>query len=82
MTDPVELHIRKEKIKVDQIKNFVVDAEKESNKYSILVDLYQNINICQAVIFVNTIDKASEFGNTVKKGWSFCWIDTQKINRY
>jgi translation initiation factor 4A len=67
MTDPVELHIKKEKIKVDQIKNFVVDAEKENNKYSILVDLYQNINICQAVIFVNTIDKATELAGKLRR---------------
>jgi translation initiation factor 4A len=67
MSNPVELHIKKEKIKVDQIKNYVIDAEKESNKYAILVDLYKNINICQAVIFTNSIDKASELASKLKR---------------
>lgn len=67
MSNPVELYINKEKIKVDQIKNYVIDAEKENNKYSILVDLYKNINICQAVIFVNTVDKASELASRLRK---------------
>jgi superfamily II DNA/RNA helicase len=67
MSNPIELHIRKEKIKVDQIKNFYVDAEKENNKYSILVDFYQNINISQAVIFVNSIRKAIELSNRLMR---------------
>lgn len=67
MSNPVELYIDKEKIKVDQIKNYVIDAEKENNKYPILVDLYKNINICQAVIFVNTIDKACELGSRLRR---------------
>jgi superfamily II DNA/RNA helicase len=67
MSNPVELYIDKEKIKVDQIKNYVIDAEKENNKYPILVDLYKNINICQAVIFVNTIDKACELGTRLRR---------------
>jgi translation initiation factor 4A len=67
MSNPVELYIDKEKIKVDQIKNYVIDAEKENNKYPILVDLYKNINICQAVIFVNTVDKASELASRLRR---------------
>jgi superfamily II DNA/RNA helicase len=67
MSNPVELSIDKEKIKVDQIKNYVIDAEKENNKYPILVDLYKNINICQAVIFVNTIDKACELASRLRR---------------
>lgn len=67
MNKPVELYIEKEKIKVDAIKNYIVDAEEEKNKYSILVNLYKNINICQAVIFVNTIEKATQLVNRLKK---------------
>jgi translation initiation factor 4A len=66
MNHPIELHIEKEKIRVDAIKNYIVDAEEEKNKYGILVDLYKNINICQAVIFVNTIEKANFLANKLK----------------
>jgi superfamily II DNA/RNA helicase len=67
MSNPVELYIDRDKIKVDQIKNYYIRAEKENNKYSIIVDLYKNISICQAVIFVNTIDKASELASRLRK---------------
>jgi translation initiation factor 4A len=67
MNDPIELYIEKEKIRVDSIKNYIVDAEEEKNKYNILVDLYKNINICQAVIFVNTIEKATNLVNRLKR---------------
>jgi superfamily II DNA/RNA helicase len=67
MSDPVELYIKKEEIKVDQIKNYVIDATKESNKYPILLDIYNKVNICQAVIFVNTIRKGSEISSRLRK---------------
>jgi translation initiation factor 4A len=67
MNNPVELHIKKEKIKVDQIKNYIFDAENENNKYSVLVDIYQNINICQAVIFVNSKERASELAHKLRR---------------
>jgi translation initiation factor 4A len=67
MSNPVELHIKKEDIKVDQIKNYVIDAEKEENKYPILLDLYKSINICQAVIFVNTISNAAYLTSRLRK---------------
>lgn len=67
MNNPIELSIAKEKISVESIKNYVVDALEEKNKYGILVDLYKNINICQAVIFVNTKEKAKYLANRLKR---------------
>lgn len=67
MKDMVELYIPKENIKVDKIENYIIDAEKEYNKYNILVDLYKKMNICQCVIFVNTIDKSIELSKKLKK---------------
>lgn len=67
MSNPVELYIKQEEIQVDQIKNYVIDAKKENNKYSILLDLYNKINICQAVIFVNTVKKVCELTARLRK---------------
>ena len=58
--NPVEIYLRNEDIKVNKIKNYIVDAEYDRNKYAIVVDLYKHINICQTVIFVNSIS-FSEF---------------------
>lgn len=67
LKNQVEIYIKKEKIKVDKIKNYIVEADEEKNKYRILMDLYKKITICQAVIFVNTIEKANYLANELKK---------------
>jgi translation initiation factor 4A len=56
--EPVKILVEKEKISVKAIKNFFVNVEYEKNKYDNLIDIYQKLNICQAVIFVNSIKKA------------------------
>lgn len=80
--DPVKLHIEREKLKVDQIKNYIVDAEEERHKFSILQDLYKNINICQAVIFVNTINKAIELFHKFKHEKASVGVIHRNLNDY
>jgi translation initiation factor 4A len=67
MKNPVEIYIKKEKIKVDSIKNYVFDAGKEEDKFSILEDIYNNVNVCQSVIFVNTINSAIDLTKRLRK---------------
>jgi superfamily II DNA/RNA helicase len=64
--NPVEIYIKKDNIKVNLIRNYVVDAENESNKFLILMDLYTKISICQAVIFVNTVERANELATKLR----------------
>jgi len=59
VNNPIELKLKREEVKVDTIRNYIVDATEEEKKYKILIDLYKGITICQAVIFVNTIEKAN-----------------------
>ena len=65
MNDPVKILVEKEKISVDTIKNYYVDAKYENNKYDILIDIYQKVSVCQAVIFVNSIKKAIEISESL-----------------
>ena len=58
MKNPVTILVDNEKVSVDIIKNYFVDIEKEEYKYAVLVELYQKVSVCQAVIFVNHIKKA------------------------
>lgn len=67
MSNPIELYIKQEEIKVEQIKNYIIDARKDENKLQILLDIYNKINICQAVIFTNTIKKASDVASRLRK---------------
>ena len=66
MNNPVEIYVKKEQIKLDLVKNYVIDAENEKNKFDILLDLYNNINICQAVIFVNSVNHAIQLARKLK----------------
>lgn len=59
MNDPVHILIKKEQVTLEGIKQFFVNVEKEDWKLDTLCDLYENLTITQAIIFVNTIRKAN-----------------------
>jgi len=63
MNNPVEIYIPSDEISVAKIKNYIFDANSEDEKYNVLVDLYTKINICQAVIFVNTKEHAIQLAD-------------------
>ena len=67
MNNPVRILVEREKVSVDVIKNYYVDSQYEDNKYDILVELYQKVSVCQAVIFVNSINKAIEVSERLKQ---------------
>lgn len=75
MDNPVEIYIKKEQIKVDLIKNYVFDAgnnggndmDNDRNKLMVLEDLYKTVNICQSVIFVNSIKSAINLARELRK---------------
>jgi superfamily II DNA/RNA helicase len=65
--DPVKILITNEKVSVESIKNFYVNIHREEYKYGTLVEFYNKISVCQAVIFVNAIEKAEQLGNKLKE---------------
>jgi superfamily II DNA/RNA helicase len=67
MSNPVEIYIKKEQIKVDLIKNYIFKAENDDNKLCVLEDLYKTVNICQSVIFVNSIKSAINLAKQLRK---------------
>lgn len=66
MHDPVKILIKNEEVSVELIKNYFVNVKYEEYKYDTLVEFYQKLSVCQAVIFVNSINKAEELGNKLK----------------
>jgi superfamily II DNA/RNA helicase len=67
MNDPVKILVNQEKVSLDLIKHYWVNVVEEKNKLSTLMDLYQKINICQVVIFVNSIEKTERLKYDLEK---------------
>lgn len=53
MRDPIIIRVKNEDITLDGIKQFFVAIQQESWKYPTLKELYKNIKIQQAIIYIN-----------------------------
>ena len=54
MTNPVKILVQRAELTLEGIKQFYINVESEGNKLDTLCDLYDTLNITQAVIFCNT----------------------------
>lgn len=60
MRDPIQILIKKEELTLEGIRQFYIRIDKEEWKFETLCDLYDTVNITQAVIFCNTRRKVEE----------------------
>lgn len=54
MNNPVRILVKQEELTLEGIRQFFINVEKEEWKLDTLCDLYDTLNITQAVIFCNT----------------------------
>jgi len=54
MRDPVRILVKRDELTLEGIKQFYISVDKEEWKFDTLCDLYDTLNITQAVIFCNT----------------------------
>jgi len=54
MRDPVRILVKRDELTLEGIKQFYISVEREEWKLDTLCDLYDTLNITQAVIFCNT----------------------------
>jgi len=54
MRDPVRILVKRDELTLEGIRQFYISVEKEEWKLDTLCDLYDTLNITQAVIFCNT----------------------------
>jgi len=54
MRDPVRILVKRDELTLEGIKQFYISVEREDWKLDTLCDLYDTLNITQAVIFCNT----------------------------
>jgi len=55
---PVRILVPPEEVNLKGIKQYRVDLEREDWKFEVLLDLYKNLNIAQALIYCNKRQKA------------------------
>ncbi|KAH7696365.1 eukaryotic initiation factor 4A-II-like isoform 1 [Aphelenchoides avenae] len=60
MRDPIQILIKKEELTLEGIRQFYIDVGREEFKFETLCDLYDTVNITQAVIFCNTRRKVED----------------------
>jgi translation initiation factor 4A len=54
MSGPLKILVKQEEVTLEGIRQFFINCEKEDWKLDTLFDLYDTLNIAQAVIFCNT----------------------------
>jgi len=54
MTNPIHILVKKEEITLEGIKQFYISIEKNEYKVEVLCDLYETLNITQAIIYCNS----------------------------
>jgi translation initiation factor 4A len=60
MRDPIRILIKKEELTLEGIRQFYIQIDREEWKFDTLCDLYDSVNITQAVIFCNTRRKVED----------------------
>jgi translation initiation factor 4A len=67
MTTPVKILVKKDELTLEGIRQFYISVEKEEYKFDTLCDLYETLNITQAVIFCNTRKKVDELTSRMRE---------------
>ena len=58
MRNPFRIMVKEEELTLEGIKQFFVNVDREEWKLDTLADLYETLTITQAIIYVNTKEKA------------------------
>jgi len=66
MKNPLRILVKQEEINLEGIRQFYINCEKEQWKFDVLCDLYETLNIAQAVIFCNTRNKVEWLSNQLR----------------
>ena len=67
MRDPAKILVKNEELTLEGIKQYYIPIEKEEWKIEILLDLYANLDISQALIYCNTKKRVTELTDLMKQ---------------
>jgi superfamily II DNA/RNA helicase len=60
MRDPARILVKQEDLTLEGIKQYYIAIDKEEWKMDVLMDLYSNLDINQALIYCNTKKRVNE----------------------
>jgi len=60
LRDPAKILVKNEELTLEGIKQYYIPIEKEEWKLDVLMDLYGNLDINQALIYCNTKKRVEE----------------------
>lgn len=66
MRDPAIILVKKEELTLDGIKQFFIRIDKEDWKFDTLVELYNNLDIQQCIIYANKKQRVDELTEKLK----------------
>lgn len=67
MRDPAQILVKNEELILEGIKQYYIPIEKEEWKIDVLLDLYGNLDINQAMIYCNTKKRVNELAELMKE---------------
>lgn len=65
MRDPVKILVKKDELTLEGIKQYYIAIQKEEWKFDTLCDLYENLDIAQAIIYCNTRRKVEQLAQSL-----------------
>ncbi|KIH55792.1 helicase protein [Ancylostoma duodenale] len=67
MRNPIRILVKKEELTLEGIRQFYINVQKDEYKFETLCDLYDAVNVTQAVIFCNTRRKVEQLTEQMTK---------------
>lgn len=67
LRDPAKILVKNEELTLEGIKQYYIAIEKEEWKMEVLLDLYGNLDINQALIYCNTKKRVTELSEMMKE---------------
>lgn len=67
MSQPLTILVQRDELTLEGIRQFYVNVDREAYKFETLCDLYSTLVIAQAVIFVNSKEKAEEVAKGMRE---------------
>lgn len=84
MRDPVRILVKNEELTLDGIRQFYLAMEKDSDKFTNFLEIYQNIEIQQCMMYCNSKKRVEELTEKLKQAGfvvSFMHGDMDQIQR-
>ncbi len=75
MKNAVNINIKNEELSLDGIAQYYIALNDNSDKYSVLKDIFEKITVSQCIIYMNSITTIHEvYNNMINDGFPICCI--------